>query len=174
MKKFAVAILVMIFVAAALTPLSFAGNGSQAGSLNGARDGSGPVHYILEGTAFSLEGIVVSCTPEQGLTVAVDTIFGNGEPYDEDGDGNVVIFGIGPSRYWEELEAVKPTVGEWIKITGYVADFNGVLRNIAMTVFLPVYDESGGIASYVEVQLRDPETGYPLWRGVQHRLASGK
>jgi hypothetical protein len=42
-----------------------------------------------------------------------------------------------------------------IEINGYIVDYNDVQRNIA--VFITIDGQT--------IELRDPETGAPLWRG---------
>ena len=72
-------------------------------------------------------------------------------------DGSTAdIFGIGPIWYWQLNSVDRPTVGEEVSVSGFTVEYNeGVFRNIAMTITVD------GEA----VQLRDPNTGYPLWRG---------
>lgn len=102
----------------------------------------GPVSPILSGTPFDLTGEVVGLVLGQGLELA--TI-----------DGNVLIYGIGPYWYWESLGVDRPVPGDTLQVLGYIVDDNGTERYIAMTVIIGDH----------EVQLRDPETGRPLWRG---------
>jgi len=45
-----------------------------------------------------------------------------------------------------------------VSASGYTVNFSGVERNIAMTITV----------NGTEVQLRDPDTGKPLWRGGRH------
>ncbi len=71
-------------------------------------------------------------------------------------EGNVIIYGIGPVRYWESLGVDRPGVGETVTVSGYTVNYNGIECNIAMNFII----DSENI-----VQLRDPETGLPLlWR----------
>ena len=58
------------------------------------------------------------------------------------------------------MDVERPVVGDTVSVTGYTVDFNGELRNIAITVTI---DET-------LVVLRDAETGYPLWRGGRFQL----
>jgi hypothetical protein len=103
----------------------------------------GPVHDILSGTPFTYTGDVVSLSePGQGMVIATET-------------ENVTIYGLGPIRYWQSLDVARPAVGETVTVEGYTVDYNGVLRNIAMSMTI------GGQT----VQLRDPSTGLPLWSG---------
>ena len=134
-------IVLMVFFLSA--GLGFAGNGK--GSGNGSGNGTGPIHDILAGEPFVYSGDVIGCTQGQGIEIATDT---------ETEDGNVVIYGIGPVRYWDSLEVIRPDVGDTIEVSGYVVDYNGEFRNIAMEITI-----DGTI-----VQLRDSETGVPLWR----------
>jgi len=130
-------VLISLFVAAT----SYAGMGHGSGQGDGA--GGGPIHDIFAGTPFECEGTVI------------DYAFGNGLTLSVLGDDNYIIYGIGPERFWENLGLYRPAVGDAIAVEGYAVDFNGEIRNIATFVTL----ESGE-----EVNLRDSETGRPLWR----------
>ena len=115
------------------------GNGGSNGM--GAGDGTGPVHDIYAGIPFEYGGDVTSMVPGQGLVLST-------------ADGDVAIYGIGPYRYWDGLGVEHPVVGDTLTVSGYAVDYNGVVRNIAVTVTV-------GDAT---VELRD-EAGAPLWRG---------
>jgi len=111
--------------------------------LAGTGNGTGPIHDISAGTPFTYEGDVSYPVPGQGLLLALS-------------DGtNVTIYGIGPVRYWESLGVDRPAVGDTVKADGYAVDYNGEVRNIAMSITVGTDT----------VQLRDPDTGVPLWRG---------
>lgn len=113
-----------------------------AGNCYAFGDGSGLLHDILSGTPFAYGGYVVSIGPAgDGMVLAVE-------------DENITIYGIGPVSYWEDLGVARPLVGEFVDVTGYTVDFNGVERNIAMSM----------IVGEEEVVLRNPDTGVPLWR----------
>lgn len=118
------------------------GKGSSGGNCIGSGTGSGIAQYILEGTPFELTGAVVSIALGMGMEIAT-------------ADGNVIVYGIGPVRYWESVGIERPAVGDEVTVSGYSVDFNGELRNIAMSITVD------GTA----VQLRDPDTALPLWRG---------
>lgn len=115
---------------------------SYAGKGKGAGDGTGPIHDILSGTPFTVTGEVVTIGMGDGMVIAVD-------------DQNITIYGIGPYRYWNSQEVDRPLVGDSVTVSGYIVNYNGVVRYIAMSV---TTDEG-------TVQLRDPETGLPLWKG---------
>ena len=110
----------------------------------GAGDGTGPLYNIYDGTAVSLTGIVASVgTFGQGLEV--DT-----------GDGLVTVYGIGSYRYWDSLGVPFPSVGEEVAVDGYeITLSDGTTRIIATSITV----------SGVSIELRDSETGMPLWRG---------
>ena len=131
-------IVLMVFFLSA--GLGLAGNGKGSGNCVGS--GTGPIHDIFAGTPFTYEGDVISFVPGQGMELAT-------------ADGNVTIYGIGPVRYWEYVGVARPGVGETISVSGYAVDYNDVLRNIAVTVTI----------GEDIVELRDSETGVPLWRG---------
>lgn len=156
MKKSAVMIMAMMFLFAALTTVAFAGNGRGVGdgsgpltvglgspndNGSGAGDGSGPIHDILSGTPFIIEGEVISSgIPGNGIVVAT-------------ADGNILIYGLGPISYWTEAGLEKPAVGDTITVEGFTVDYNGEYRNIATSVTI----------DSTTLDLRDLETGLPLW-----------
>ena len=137
-KKLMVLALAAVF-AVTLAGEAMAGKGQGKG--NGVGNGTGPIHNILAGTAFQYTGTVVEFVPGGGMLIS--TV-----------DGNVVIYGIGPVRYWNSLGVDRPTVGEDVTVAGYNVNYNEEYRNIAVTMTV-----AGNT-----VQLRDPDTGLPLWR----------
>jgi len=138
MKKVLASSVVVLMVLFLSAGLGLAGNGQGGGS----GGGTGPINDILSGTPFTVTGDVVSIVPGGGIVIATK-------------DGNVSIYGIGPVRYWDSLGVDRPVVGDTITVSGFEVDYNGILRNIAMEITV------GGDT----VQLRDPDTGVPLWRG---------
>jgi hypothetical protein len=71
-------------------------------------------------------------------------------------DGNIEVRGLGPLYYWQSLDVSRPVVGDVVTVTGYTVDYSGIPVNVLMSITL-----SDGTT----IQLRDPETGAPLWRG---------
>ncbi len=112
---------------------------------------NGDYRRILEGTPFNYDGEVISTNAEgegsrkQGLTIATVS-------------GNVELHGIGPFRFWHRMEPERPAAGDKIKAIGFAVDFDGTIINVLMSLVL----EDG-----TTVQLRDPDTGAPMWR--RHR-----
>ncbi|RJR24771.1 MAG: hypothetical protein C4582_04080 [Desulfobacteraceae bacterium] len=138
MIKKGLAVKLMVLAMLVFSPVwAVAGNGK------GVMDGTGPapIHDILNGEPFDHEGLVTACIPGQGLVLDVD-------------GQEIVIYGIGPQRYWDAMDLDRPAVGDEIKVTGYTVNYNGLELNIAFDITLS--------DSYI--QLRDPETGLPLWR----------
>ena len=146
MKKILTGTMAALLVLFVGMGLGFAGNGNGAGNAKGAGDGTGPIHDILSGTPFTYTGTVVGIVPGQGMEVALES-------------ENVTLYGIGPIWYWEALEVDRPIAGEEITATGYTVDFNGELRDIVMTITV----------DGLTIELRDAETGEPLWRGGRNR-----
>lgn len=106
------------------------------------------LHNILEGIPFSYTGTVITVgIPGEGMVIATDS-------------ENVTIFGLGPQSYWDNVGVERPAIGDVVEVNGYAVDFNGEIRNIAMNMTV-----NGEF-----IQLRDPETGRPLWgqRRGQH------
>lgn len=100
-----------------------------------------PFTDILNGTPFAVTGEVVSASERDTILLATAT-------------GDVSICGTGPDRYWEESGVDYPSVGETVTVTGMIVDLNDTQRYIAFSMV--IQDDS--------IQLRDPETGLPLWR----------
>lgn len=126
-------------------------NGNGNGNGNGYGNGNGPIHNILEGTPFTYTGTVVSIGYSGNhMVIATD-------------QGNVTLQGLGPQRYWDTFEVDKPDYGETIIVYGYTVDFNGSIMNILTKV------EFGGVT----VELRDSETGVPLWQGNGNQYGNG-
>jgi len=148
MKKYFNIAAILLLVLLMGTGYGFAGNGKAGdngnGSSPGYRIGGGIAQHILEGTPFELTGTVVSIALGMGLEIAT-------------ADGNVIVYGIGPVRYWESVGVERPAVGDEVTVSGYSVDFNGELRNIAMSITV-----DGTV-----VQLRDPDTALPLWSGYR-------
>ncbi len=140
MKKAIMGNLIVLMVFFLSAGLGLAGKGHGTG--NGKGNGSGPIHDIFAGTPFTYTGDVVSLAPGQGLLLDI-------------GDENIIVYGIGPMRYWESLGVDRPAVADTITAEGYAVDYNGEVIYIAVTI--TVGTET--------VELRDPDTGAPLWRG---------
>lgn len=104
---------------------------------------------ILAGTPFTYNGEVINdCTGTTGFRgdgLVISTT-----------DGNIEVRGLGPVYYWQSLDVSRPVEGDVVTVTGYTVDYNGLPVNVLMAITL----NDGTI-----VQLRDPETGAPLWRG---------
>jgi len=111
----------------------------------GAGDGSGPLLLHTVVSTFTYDGVITSAgVPGDGVEIST-------------ADGLVIVYGLGPYRYWEslgldKLEAL--AVGASISVTGIVMDFSGELRNLVTTVTV----------DGLTIDLRDPATGKPLWR----------
>jgi hypothetical protein len=138
MKKLVSMMVVFAAVVLMGMGIGFAGKGKGPG------DGTGPIHDILGGVPFDVTGTVVTVAMGDGLQIAVD-------------GKNLTIYGIGPSWYWKKLDVDRPVVGDTVAVSGFIVDFNGVERYIAMSI--TVDGET--------IQLRDPKTGAPLWKGGQ-------
>ena len=69
-------------------------------------------------------------------------------------DGSVQLYGIGPVYYWESLEVGYPVIGDTLIAKGFTVNYNGVYENVVMSVTI----------DGTTIDLRDPETGKPLWR----------
>jgi len=144
-----VAVCILSIILSSLTPVS-AGfrNGPPGNSPNcqgphgQARQAGGPAPAeLLAGTPFEYTGDVISLVPGMGLELATAT-------------GNITVYGIGPLPYWEELGIERPVIGDTITVSGFTVSHDGAVLNILFTL----------AAAGEIVQLRDQETGLPLWR----------
>jgi hypothetical protein len=70
----------------------------------------------------------------------------------------VKIYGLGPNWYWEANEIEKPGVGDLVTVTAYAVVFLDATRYVASSVTI-----AENTAEEQMIQLRDPETGCPLW-----------
>jgi len=114
-----------------------------AGQGRGPGDGTGPIHDVLDGVPFTFTGDVTDFAMGGGLTLATLK------------DGNVQIYGIGPVFYWTSKKVDYPVIGDTLTAKGFTVNYNGVYRNVAMSITI---DNS-------TIDLRDIVTGAPLWRG---------
>lgn len=146
MKAFRIILTVGLIFGLAAGAAAFDGDGSgMPGRFHGrgAGDGTGPIHDLLSGDPVSIIG-TVSDIGEFGEGLTIDA-----------GTEMVSVYGIGPLFYWEELGIDRPTVGDTITVNGAVVTFSdGSTKTVAISI--AIGDQL--------VQLRDPETGLPLWR----------
>jgi hypothetical protein len=112
---------------------------------SGAADGSGPMVDVLAGTPVTVSGTVAEIAGGQS-GVKIDT--GAAEL--------VTVYGFGPTAMWDAAGIAKPQVGEYVVVNGSEVTFSdGSTRIIALSV----------VIDGIELPLRDPETGAPVWRG---------
>lgn len=111
----------------------------------GAGNGSGPL--CTPGDSVEFTGTVEDYLGDGGGIVLLAEI--EGVPTE------IVLHGIGPARFWDDLGVARPAVGEEITVYGYIVNCGGVERYILTSVLI---EED-------LVDLRD-ETGRPLWRSL--------
>ena len=101
--------------------------------------------YILAGVPFAYSGTVseVGYLTGGGLILATQS-------------GGVKVYGLGPWWYWENERFDWPQVGDTLSVSGHAVELDGVTTNILMQVIT---------IDGKTLQLRDPETGWPLWVG---------
>ncbi|MCP4716404.1 MAG: hypothetical protein GY868_14890 [Deltaproteobacteria bacterium] len=109
---------------------------------NGTRNGI-PFTNILDGTPFVYSGEVVGVGFAGSGTVV------------ETENGDVTIHGLGPLWFWECIGAFRPVAGDLIDVNGYTVDYNDNERTIAVSITIDGQT----------VDLRDLDSGAPLWRG---------
>lgn len=110
---------------------------------HGSGDGTCHLNIIPEGTPTDISGTVyAAATWGGGLQVDTETEI-------------VTIYGLGPVWYWERADIERPAVGEPITVSAVEVTFSdGTTRLIAIAVTI----------EGATIDLRDPDTGTPLWR----------
>lgn len=109
---------------------------------------------VLLASTFTTTGIVSAVsTPDarNGITVSTP-------------DGDVAFYGLGPTRYWDGLGIDRPQVSDFVQIEAKAVTVNESVINIIVNL---AYEDGSSI------QLRDPETGCPLWRGISRGTQNG-
>ncbi len=134
------------FVIAAALGLGSVSSNLNAG--NGPGTGSGPMLDLADAVCETVSGIVA----EVGYN-------GSGYLLDTGETELLSLFGLGPSRFWDNMGITQPLVGETIDAyVCWVTFSDGSEKAIAVTVTI----------DGTEVLLRDAETGQPAWRGVDN------
>lgn len=151
MRNWLLAIMAAVAIMAATPALAtmpgYGGPGNYAGTGPGNGCWWGDPSYILKGEPFSFTGAVKSVGYYSrsggggGMVLAAE-------------QGDVTVYGTGPYWYWQRIDASWPQVGDQITVQGFTVDLNGVVSNMAMSITT---------ADGSTVQLRDPQTGVPLW-----------
>jgi len=104
------------------------------------------VNIFENATAVTITG-KVSVAAYQGDGLQVDN-----------GTEIVTVYGMGPIWYWNSLGIERPAVGDAVTIEAYEVKFSdGSVKNIAAKITI-----NGETPQSIE--LRDKETGAPLWR----------
>ena len=109
----------------------------------GNREGT-PRLNLFDGEPFSYKGEVIS----------IGSV-GGGMVIKKADDAEVTVYGIAPIWFWDCNNVSRPVVGDVIDITGYTVEYNDLQRTIAASITI-----DGDT-----IDLRDPDTGFPLWRG---------
>ena len=134
----------MIMVAALTAAVMvMAGGAALAGRGYGPGDGTGPLFDCTAGTPFEYTGDVVTAPTTgsgQGMVIATD-------------GQNITIYGLGPIQYWARAGVERPAVGDTVTVSGFTVSYNGVERNIAVSIQI----------NGATLQLRDPSSCLPLW-----------
>ena len=103
-----------------------------------------PLANILDGVPFTYTGDVISVG-----------YFGSGTVIATE-DGEITLYGLGPLWFWNTQEIARPEVGNLIEVSGYTVEYNNIQRNVVASITI----------DSETIELRDPETGAPLWRGT--------
>ncbi|MCG6941598.1 MAG: hypothetical protein LJE69_10145 [Thiohalocapsa sp.] len=132
-------------LAAALTLILGVGAVSTQPLAAGPGDGTGPMIDLYAGTCENLSGTLMELGTG-GTGTLIDT-----------GTEIVTVYALGPARYWEEQGVALPVAGEALSVdVCWITFSDGTEKAIATVVYL---DDA-------TVELRDPVTGQPLWRGA--------
>ena len=109
----------------------------------GNKEGT-PRYNIFDGTLFYYtEGEIISIgSVGGGMVIKAD-------------DEEVTVYGIAPIWFWDCKNITRPEVGDVIDINGYTVEYNDLQRNIAASITI----------DGETIDLRDSDTGFPLWRG---------
>jgi hypothetical protein len=133
-----------IMVAVLAAAVVLVGGAAMAGRGYGPGDGSGPLFDCTAGTPFEYTGDVVTAPTTgsgQGMVIAT-------------ADQNITIYGLGPFWYWTQAGVDRPAVGDTVTVSGYIVNYNGTERNIAVLIQI----------NEASLQLRDPSSCMPpLW-----------
>ena len=120
---------------------AYAGNGNQ----KRIQTKNNLCSNVLSGTLVTIAGTVIGIGSFNGLVL--DT-----------GTSQVTIYGIGPEWYWEKNEVDRPEIGDSVTVNAYEVLFSDGTRYIASSVTI----------GSDTLNLRDSETGCPLWRGARN------
>lgn len=114
---------------------------------NGCKGGF-PIFNIFDGVPFAYTGEVISVGyGGAGMVIEIE-------------NAEVIIYGLGPIWFWDCKNVSRPVAGDVIEVSGYTVDYNDIQRNIAVSITI----------DGETLELRDPETGAPLWRGSSRWL----
>ncbi len=121
------------------------GNQNFFGYGHNGRKGEFPIFNIFDGTPFNYtEEVMVISIGYGGTGMVIETE-----------DAEVIIYGLGPLWFWDCNNVSRPVPEDLIEVSGYTVDYNDIQRNIAVSITI----------DSETLELRDPETGSPLWRG---------
>ncbi len=120
---------------------AYAGNGNQ----KQMQTNNNVCSNVLSGTPVTIAGTVIGIGSHNGLVLDTD-------------NGQVTVYGIGPEWYWEKNEVERPDIGETVTLNAYEVLFSDGTRYVASSVTI----------GNDTLNLRDPETGCPLWRGARN------
>ena len=140
MRKFSVVLLILTF---AVTSLVFAADPQHR---NRDRNRGQTCDAVLRGGVETIAGTVASIGHHQSMVVETAE------------ETQVKIYGIGPYWYWDANDMDKPTVGDAVDVSAFAVPFADGIRYVAQSITV------GGQT----IELRDLNTGCPLWRTSGH------
>lgn len=145
-RKMITASIAVVMVLLMGAGVGMAGNGYGGGG-QGGPGGTG-ISIVCQGTPVELTGNVSDISyAGSGMEVIKD-------------DGSIVmVYGIGPYRYWDTLGIDRPAVGDTVTVSGMEVDFNGTLRIVAISI------TRDGQTAQLRESCVGTTGGQPLWRG---------
>ena len=134
-------IVLSLFVVIALGQTAYAAGPGQGQALHQQTT----TKNICVGSPETITGIVTGAwVPGAGLTIEGDS-------------GTVTVFGLGPVWYWDANNIDRPDLGEFVSV-----DASGVIYTTQKVILSLTIDGQ-------TLQLRDPSTCLPVWRGLRTR-----
>jgi hypothetical protein len=141
MKKITVTTLLILLL---FSFTAYAGNGK--GNFKRGYGEAKSCSNVLSGTSETFTGTAIGIGNHGGLVVDTN-------------NGPVTIYGIGPEWYWEANSVDRPDIGDLVTVVAYAVLFSDETRYVASSITI----------GSETLQLRDTETGCPLWRGFRNR-----
>jgi hypothetical protein len=136
MKKSIIAVFALTCILGAVIDAS-----ARNGQPNG-RQHNCSVFQIFDSTPRTITGTVLSYGAGGGMVV-------------DNGTAEITVYGLGPVWYWASQGIDSPGIGDTVSIDARDIEYTTGIKTIAVSVMI----------DNQTIQLRDTETGCPLWQG---------